>query len=456
MTEQEALLAAIRDNPDDDTPRLVYADWLDEHATTEPERARAEFIRVQCALGQLKPQDPEYAVLDAHAKTLASQFSGEWLSPLPKQISDNTRFWRGFPEEFVPWLASALAESGFMWAREPVLVVGVHGDVAMLTAALPALRGAAGLTIYQSEVSTSDADELVTLIAEDAGFASLRTFSLEEVTDIGAESIANSPHLRLRMLRLSDNHLTAKGWRLLVNARALDGIDALALDRKRSCHEPIPRDEALCALSASPHLHRLRCLTIARVEATSIGAAALNASPYMSRLEMLDLAEPNWTAIELAALLAGNAFPALERLYLRSNRFGPEAMHVLASSPVTSRLTELDLANNPIGSAGISALLTAPDLAHLRCLRLYNNAYGDEGIPLLADSRKLTGLRELSIGNSRFEEIESGKRMTDVSIDSLLTATWLDQLETLILDADFSPQAKQRLTDRLGPRVKVR
>jgi uncharacterized protein (TIGR02996 family) len=41
---ERALLAAIIAEPEDDTPRLVYADWLDEHARPE----RAEFIRVQC------------------------------------------------------------------------------------------------------------------------------------------------------------------------------------------------------------------------------------------------------------------------------------------------------------------------------------------------------------------------------------------------------------------------
>jgi len=45
MTDHDALLAAIRDNPDEDTPRLVYADWLDEN----DQPARAEFIRKQIA-----------------------------------------------------------------------------------------------------------------------------------------------------------------------------------------------------------------------------------------------------------------------------------------------------------------------------------------------------------------------------------------------------------------------
>ena len=46
MTEAEAFLAAIIANPDDDLPRLVFADWLDEH----DDSLRAEFIRGQCAL----------------------------------------------------------------------------------------------------------------------------------------------------------------------------------------------------------------------------------------------------------------------------------------------------------------------------------------------------------------------------------------------------------------------
>ena len=44
MTERDAFLKAILADPDDDTPRLVYADWLTEHG----EESRAEFIRLTC------------------------------------------------------------------------------------------------------------------------------------------------------------------------------------------------------------------------------------------------------------------------------------------------------------------------------------------------------------------------------------------------------------------------
>ncbi len=42
-----ALLDAIMKAPGDDLPRLVYADYLDEHGENE----RAEFIRVQLEIG---------------------------------------------------------------------------------------------------------------------------------------------------------------------------------------------------------------------------------------------------------------------------------------------------------------------------------------------------------------------------------------------------------------------
>jgi uncharacterized protein (TIGR02996 family) len=49
MTHDDAFLHDIIENPDDDRPRLVYADWLDDHGQAE----RAAFIRVQCELARM-------------------------------------------------------------------------------------------------------------------------------------------------------------------------------------------------------------------------------------------------------------------------------------------------------------------------------------------------------------------------------------------------------------------
>ena len=55
LEEHEAFLRAIFDAPDDDTPRLVYADFLDDHGFPD----RAELIRVQCERERRYPPDNE-------------------------------------------------------------------------------------------------------------------------------------------------------------------------------------------------------------------------------------------------------------------------------------------------------------------------------------------------------------------------------------------------------------
>jgi uncharacterized protein (TIGR02996 family) len=66
--EHASLLTDICANRGDLTPRLIYADWLEDHAGTLPGReedwrARAEFIRLQCRLDPpwptlpLRPED---------------------------------------------------------------------------------------------------------------------------------------------------------------------------------------------------------------------------------------------------------------------------------------------------------------------------------------------------------------------------------------------------------------
>ena len=54
MSDGKALMKAIIESPDDDAPRLVYADWLDE----EGDSGQAAYIRAQCALhGPGTPDD---------------------------------------------------------------------------------------------------------------------------------------------------------------------------------------------------------------------------------------------------------------------------------------------------------------------------------------------------------------------------------------------------------------
>ena len=87
MSDRDTLLAAIVAHPDEDTPRLMYADWLQENGQPE----RAEFIRIQCA-----PDADEAA--EERAFELEERNRGRWLARMPQFSEARWGFQRGFPE----------------------------------------------------------------------------------------------------------------------------------------------------------------------------------------------------------------------------------------------------------------------------------------------------------------------------------------------------------------------
>jgi uncharacterized protein (TIGR02996 family) len=83
--DEFALLQAVRATPADDTPRLVYADWLEERGD-EASVARAEYIRLECAADRLKKGTPEWQELDKNASELAEVFADRWRKELEEGI----------------------------------------------------------------------------------------------------------------------------------------------------------------------------------------------------------------------------------------------------------------------------------------------------------------------------------------------------------------------------------
>src|SRR6516164_3398920 len=89
----EAFLRAILEEPEDDTHRLVYADYLEEHGDPD----RAEFIRVQCELARMGEDEEHRFDLEARADMLLSEHRRKWLGPL-NVLPAPSRFRRGFVE----------------------------------------------------------------------------------------------------------------------------------------------------------------------------------------------------------------------------------------------------------------------------------------------------------------------------------------------------------------------
>jgi uncharacterized protein (TIGR02996 family) len=95
MTDREALVRAIIESPDDDAPRLVYADWLDEHGQPE----RAEFIRLQCEQSNLILDPPEsydrYTAIGLRCGELLRAHYKQWVKDLGS-LSPNRQLHLGF------------------------------------------------------------------------------------------------------------------------------------------------------------------------------------------------------------------------------------------------------------------------------------------------------------------------------------------------------------------------
>src|SRR5262249_24298968 len=115
-----AFLRLIAERPDDDGPRLLYADWLADNGDPD----RAEFIRVQCALAQLPRSDPRRPDLeDAEMRPRAGP-AADWLRLEPRAV-DRCTFRRGFPDEVSLSAAAFLEHGPRLVAAGPVRTVNL-------------------------------------------------------------------------------------------------------------------------------------------------------------------------------------------------------------------------------------------------------------------------------------------------------------------------------------------
>lgn len=84
MTEHDAFLRAIAANPEDDAPRLIFSDWLEENGDPE----RAEFIRTQCELTSSKLSEKRRHALRVRERELLNVHRHEWCQSFGLPIAD--------------------------------------------------------------------------------------------------------------------------------------------------------------------------------------------------------------------------------------------------------------------------------------------------------------------------------------------------------------------------------
>jgi uncharacterized protein (TIGR02996 family) len=153
MSDENALLAAIWEHPHEDTPRLMYADWLQENGQPE----RAEFIRLQCELARLDEDDPGRGPPVAREAELWEAHRDRWLAPLPSAARVYGPFERGFPYPSLGREISAIQLEKVpkrQWQGAPLWKVGVragNSDRVVALASVPNLRRIGELSLQGAD-----------------------------------------------------------------------------------------------------------------------------------------------------------------------------------------------------------------------------------------------------------------------------------------------------------------
>jgi uncharacterized protein (TIGR02996 family) len=274
MTPDEAFLQAIREAPHDDTPRLIYADWLEEHGQSD----RAEFIRVQCRLARMPNAMVEQAAWTARAEELLRRHWEEWVGSLRKIVGQ----WRDRYGE--RWLGEEYQADGLRrFQRGFVTGISLEADsflrhareLRLLTPQLNWLHLWGGGGRARALAYSPELEGLATLSFIDYYHAPL--------TAQDAAELASSPYLHgLSTLQLGMNSIGDEGVVALAQAPWLIGLTRLELtDNGLS-------DRSARALAESPYLVNLQILHLQRNFFSSDGVAALTNSLYLRRLSRLE------------------------------------------------------------------------------------------------------------------------------------------------------------------------
>jgi uncharacterized protein (TIGR02996 family) len=253
VTDEDALLRAIGEEPDEDGPRLVYADWLEEHGNP----GRAELIRVQCALAALEAKQWG---LRQREGNLWDQYELDWLAALEPWLEKRKGDLLGyeFRRGFVEYIQTRLLTDGACreLATQPFLVV-----------------------LRQLYLNVLNPEDGLTQLLTSSRLANLEGLFVEGGFDWVPPSVLRLDHLkalahfshlrRLKHLSLAGHALASEAGEMLASSGILGSLRSLDLTDNRL------DDDAALALSRSPHLNQLERLTLWHNPIGPEGAEAL-------------------------------------------------------------------------------------------------------------------------------------------------------------------------------------
>jgi len=417
--ELKALLAACHRNPDDDTPRLVLADWLQEH-----DDPRGELMRLQCRLAAMPAGDPEYDTL--------FELHQQW--------------WKKY---------------GKLWEKE----VGSYlWNVGPHDRGLPTL-GNSDSTAHEHWLSTGDLEDPAKYpkdllsVAVANGWPGMTWVFVEDPLDYGDEEDSDDYALDPEVIEaIAFDRFDQPPWADSPTPIGVCVSDDLLVTPEiidRAAKIPNLRGLAFVDITPTPDLLP-RIAAIKTLEHLDLSDMRLTDDDLrkLTPLKQLRTLNAIGGAITDAGVKTLAEFPELRELRLGTHRFTAKGYQSLAG------LAKLEVLQ--LGIANDSAVQHLSGLTRLRFLELRGTkvtGHGVENFPLLThlildgapvDDEGLAGVAALP--RLRYLGLHE-TRITGAALKHLSSLRWLEELhasETAIRDRDLvhlEPLKQLRLID---------
>jgi uncharacterized protein (TIGR02996 family) len=380
MSDHEAFMRTIVESPEDDAPRLVYADYLQEHGEAD----RAEFIRIQCELARTPEYESHYAQLWDRESELLTLHREEWELAIPIKQA----FRRGFVEhltltdsEFMTYLPrlvdkvpiSELHFQNFPLSMQPFLGARLVEHIRGIE-----LIGIGGIPAHIVDFGPIEIGNIKRLTARANRINPLmvpRVTELLRLTD-------------LEYLDLSDNPLHIEGVARLAQWESMKKLSVLRLNQMDAEINYANRMRApgIAEMADSPLLGQLKRLEIRGQMIGDGGLRSLARSPYFQQLEWLDLSENDIGAIGTSGLeefCQSGRFPHLKALRLKDNLLESLGVEELLNWQHLPQLRLLDLSG---------CRLKDP---HIRRILKYENWHPDSQLLLARNSASKKNVQRL-------------------------------------------------------------
>jgi uncharacterized protein (TIGR02996 family) len=414
VDEREALQRAVAAAPDDDLPRLVFADWVEEHGETD----YAAFVRAQVELATTPPWEP-FAV---HCKHYAAEYvtGAPWWDALPAVD--------GYGLEWHP-------EYAFRRGFGRSLIVR---DMATLFAAAPRLFELA--PVDQLHLPTATLDDWRRFVAQPwlSRVTSLHFYGTRTPIEPVRELCASPPALLSELVFEASSR---PGMPVLIEGlmRSPLGRQLRSLELRAGPEDPTDLLYAIGSSDSAPRLERLALVTIG---GRSDWSERLFLSPALQELTSVELVNTPGVDFPFVYLTR----PAITRLRASGCQISSWRLRGLIISAWAKGLQSLDLSRNPMDEQ--SLLRFDARFRKLRSLNLRQTG--------LSDGRLQTGLTEARFWPKLVELDLRDNQLTDASVRHFLAAPVPPDLVALLLTGNpISDDMRARLREYFGARVIV-